>query len=136
MAKPLINRLLLENSNKPDAQTLGTSGNVQTPEWHDSNSAAKFQTPQKGDDIRQHARQITGLQTLDDSTTRVLFRKISKGIDQKDFVITQQEMKIKQLESRLVQLQPRKRRKVEASPNSKFVSIKDIIRTQIEVRER
>lgn len=45
-------------------------------------------------------------------------------------------MKIKQLESRLVQLQPRKRRKVEASPNSKFVSIEDIIRTQIEVGER
>lgn len=45
-------------------------------------------------------------------------------------------MKIKQLESRLVQLQPRKRRKVQASPNSKFVTIEDIMRTQIEVRER
>ena len=45
-------------------------------------------------------------------------------------------MKIKQLESRLVQLQPKKRRKVQGSPNSKFVSIKDIIRTQMEVGER
>jgi hypothetical protein len=45
-------------------------------------------------------------------------------------------MKIKQLESRLVQLEPRKRRKVQASPNSKFVKIEDIIRTQMEVGER
>lgn len=35
-----------------------------------------------------------------------------------------------------MQLQPRKRRKVEGSPNSRFVTIKDIIRTQMEVRER
>jgi len=35
-----------------------------------------------------------------------------------------------------VQLQPRKRRKVKPSLNSKFVRIEDIIRTQIEVRER
>jgi 4-hydroxybenzoate polyprenyltransferase len=136
MSKPLMNRLLLENSNKLDEQTLGTSRNVQALEWHDSQSAAEFQTPQKGEDVRRQVSQITGLQTIDSSTTRVLFRKISKGIEQKDFVIAQQEMKIKQLESRLVQLQPRKRRKVQASPNSKFVSIEDIMRAQIEVGER
>ena len=35
-----------------------------------------------------------------------------------------------------MQLQPKKRQKVQGSPNSKFVSIKDIIRTQMEVGER
>jgi 4-hydroxybenzoate polyprenyltransferase len=87
MAKPLMNRLLLENSNKLDAQTPGTSRNIQAPEWHNSQSSAKFQTPQKSADIRQHVSQITGLKTVDTSTARVLFRKISKSIKQKDFVI-------------------------------------------------
>jgi hypothetical protein len=131
-----MNRLLLENSNKLDNQAPETSRNVQAPEWHESQLIVEFQTPQKSDDIRRQVSQITGLQTIDSSTTRVLFRKISKSIEQKDFVIAQQEIKIKQLESRLVQLQPRKRRKVQGSPNSRFITIEDIMRTQIEVGER
>jgi hypothetical protein len=127
---------LLENSNKLDNQAPETSRNIQAPEWHESQSMVEFQTPQKSDDIRRQVSQITGLQTIDSSTTRVLFRKISKSIEQKDFVIAQQEIKIKQLESRLVQLQPRKRRKVQGSPNSRFITIEDIMRTQIEVGER
>jgi hypothetical protein len=35
--------------------------------------------------------QITGLKTLDLATARVLFRKVLKGLDNKDFVIAQQE---------------------------------------------
>jgi hypothetical protein len=31
--------------------------------------------------------QITGLKTLDLATARVLFRKVPKGLDDKDFVI-------------------------------------------------
>jgi hypothetical protein len=31
--------------------------------------------------------QITGLRTIDFATARVLFRKVSKGLDNKDFVI-------------------------------------------------
>jgi hypothetical protein len=104
MSKPLMNRLLLENSNKLDNQAPETSRNVQAPEWHESQLIVEFQTPQKNDNIRRQVSQITGFQTIDSSTTRVLFRKISKSIKQKDFVIAQQEIKIKQLESRLVQL--------------------------------
>jgi hypothetical protein len=99
-----MNRLLLENSNKLDNQAPETSRNVQAPEWHESQLIVEFQTPQKNDNIRRQVSQITGFQTIDSSTTRVLFRKISKSIKQKDFVIAQQEIKIKQLESRLVQL--------------------------------
>jgi hypothetical protein len=136
MSKPLMNRLLLENSNKLNTQTPETSKDVQVPDWHESQSLVKVQTPRKSDDVRRYISDITRLETLDTSTTRVLFRKISKGIEQKDFVIAQQEMKIRQLESKVVQLQPRKRRKVEGSPNSKFVSIEDIMRAQIEAGER
>jgi len=61
---------------------------------------------------------------------------VIKGLDQKDFVIAQQELRIKQLEARVVQLQPRKRQKVQPSPNSKFASIKAIIRAQIAAGDR
>jgi hypothetical protein len=60
------------------------------------------------------------------ATTRVLFRKIAKGLDDKDFIITKQERKIQALEARVVQLEPRKRRKVRTSPNSKFANIEKI----------
>lgn len=89
MSKPLMNRLLLENSNQLEDQTPGTSRNLQAPEWHESQSITKFQTPQKAVHVREQVSQITGLRTIDTSTTRVLFRKISKGIEQKDFVIAQ-----------------------------------------------
>ena len=102
MSKPLINRLLLENSNKRDDNTLGTSKDVETPEWHNGNSVVEWETPHKSTDIRQQAREITRLRTADQSTTRVLFRKLAKGIDEKDFVIVQQERKIKQLENRII----------------------------------
>jgi len=56
----------------------------------------------------------------------VLFRKIAKGLDDKDFIIAKQERKIQALEARVVQLEPRKRRKVRTSPNSKFADIEKI----------
>jgi hypothetical protein len=69
-----------------------------------------------------------GLQTADPTTTRVLFRKVVKSLDNKDFIIAQQELRIKQLEARVVQLEPRKRQKVQISLNSKFTSIEAIMR--------
>ena len=80
--------------------------------------------------------QITGLETLDLATARVLFRKVLKGLNNKDFVIAQQEFRIRQLKSKVIQLEPRKRRKVQTSPNSKFASIKAIKRAQIAAEDR
>jgi hypothetical protein len=54
-------------------------------------------------------------------TQRLLFRKIVKGIDEKDYELGKANMKIRELEERLEQLKPKKRRKVQTSPNSKFV---------------
>ena len=66
----------------------------------------------------------------------MLFRKIAKGLDNKDYVIAQHELRIKQLEARVLQLEPRKRRKVVTSPNSKFVDIEAIYKAQIEAKAR
>ena len=40
------------------------------------------------------------------------------------------------MEARVVQLEPRKRRKVQTSPNSKFVGIQAIRKAQIEAGDR
>ena len=83
-----MSRLLLENSNKAAEQTPGTSEKDLIPEWNQDTSFITFKTPQKSEDIRKQARQITRLKTADPTTTRLLFRKVAKGLDDKDFVIT------------------------------------------------
>jgi hypothetical protein len=136
MSKPLMNRLLLENSNKAAEETPATSGNVEVPEWNQDGSFILWETPRKSEDVRQQARQIMGLEQADTTTARVLFRKVAKGLDEKDFLIAQHERRIQQLEARVQQLEPRKRRKVRTSPNSKFASIEDIYRAQVADGER
>jgi hypothetical protein len=136
MSKPLMNRLLLENSNISVEQASETSKRKLVPEWNFDGSIIAWETPQKSEDIREQARQITRLGDVDLTTYRVLFRKVAKGINDKDFVIAQHELRIKQLEARVVQLEPRKRRKVRTSPNSKFVGIEAIKRAQIEAGDR
>ena len=64
-------------------------------------------------------------------TRRQLFRKAIKGFDEKDFALGQANMRIQQLEARLEQVKPRKRRKVRTSPNSKFANTKAIREAQI-----
>ena len=90
-----MSRLLLENSNKAAEQTPGTSKKDLIPEQNQDSLFITFKTPQKSKDIRKQARQIMRLETTDPATTRLLFRKVAKGLDNKDFVITQYELRIK-----------------------------------------
>jgi 4-hydroxybenzoate polyprenyltransferase len=136
VAKPLMSRLLLENSNKPVEPTLKTSEKVPVLEWNQDGSFIAWETPKKGEDVRGQASMIAELGDTDPSTCRVLFRKIAKGIDEKDFVIAQHELRIKQLEAKVEQLKPRKRRKVKTSPNSRFAGIEAIKKAQIEAGDR
>ena len=69
-------------------------------------------------------------------TRRLLFRKIIKGFEEKDFALGLAQTQIRQLETRIEQLQPRKRRKVRTSPNSKFADIKAIREAQILTEEQ
>lgn len=69
-------------------------------------------------------------------TRRLLFRKIAKGINEKDYELGKAKMKIRELEERLEQLKPKKRRKVQTSPNSKFVTIRAIYKAQIAAGDR
>ena len=130
-----MSRLLLENSNKSVVLTLKTSSQVLVLEQNQDCSYIIQETPKKSKDIRGQAYKIIELGDTDLSTRRVLFRKIAKGFDEKDFVITNYELRIKQLEARVEQLEPRKRRKVKTSPNSRFANIEAIKKAQIKARD-
>ena len=83
-----MNRLLLENSNKSTKQASKALEKEAVPDWSIEGSFIEWETPLKGKDIREQARQITSLKDTNSATYRVLFRKVAKGLDQKDFVIT------------------------------------------------
>jgi 4-hydroxybenzoate polyprenyltransferase len=135
-AKPLMSRLLLENSNNSKEQAKKRKAEDPIPDWNTSQSHFNVATPKKLKDIKQELLQISQLGKASIPTARVLFRKVSKAWDQRDFVIAQHERRIKQLEARVTQLEPRKRRKVRTSPNSKFVGIEAIKKAQMEAGDR
>ena len=63
---------------------------------------------------------------------RILFRKVEKAFDTKDFRLAIQQRKIEELEATVERLRPTKRRKVVPDPNTAFSTIEDIYRAQIE----
>jgi len=125
-AKPLINRLLLENNNQLEEETRKRKGEDPLPDWHATNSVFKPPTPQKFENIRNKVHSISQLGKAFTSIARIFFRKVSKAVDQRDSLIAQYERRIQQLETKVEQLEPRKHRKIKASPNSKFVGIEAI----------
>jgi hypothetical protein len=63
------------------------SGKDLVPELNQARLFIPWEILLKNQDIRQQARQITGFETTNSATTRVLFRKIAKSLDNKDFLI-------------------------------------------------
>ena len=82
-----MNRLLLENSNKQVQRAPKTLEEELVPDWNVDSSFAYWETPNGGKELREQARQITRLGDTDSATCRVLFRKVVKGLDEKDFRI-------------------------------------------------
>jgi hypothetical protein len=70
-----------------------------------------------------------------DKARRLLFRKAEKGYDEKDWQLKMALREKKVLKTTLEAAATSKRRKVEASPNSRFVNIRAIRRAKIEAGE-
>ncbi|KAF7889298.1 uncharacterized protein EAF01_010031 [Botrytis porri] len=136
MAKPLMSRLLLENSNREVLSLNPESDDDPILQWNIYSSFIQWKTPQKGADIRKYRDIMIQEKEIDLPTRRLLFRKIIKGFDAKDYEPLEAENKIRKLEYQLDEALPRKRRKVVVSPNSKFAGIRAIRRTQIEAGDR
>ena len=136
VAKPLLSPLLLENSNKgkkdakkaPDAFRSPFS----TPGWQSDASQIAWSTPRRPQDLKV---QVLQFNQLDDDvpTKRLLFRKITKGFDEKDGLLAKAQLQIQALETQLASVKPKKRKRVETSPNSRFADIEAVRRAQAEV---
>lgn len=136
MAKPLMSPLLLENSNKSTALPSQTSEimPILPPEVPDT--LTKVSTPKGRKDIHLQLRTLASGSHDQLPEQRLLFRKIVKGYDEKDYELGKAKMRIRELEERLEQLKPKKRRKVPTSPNSKFVTTRAIYEAQIAAGDR
>lgn len=138
MTKPLMNPLVLDNSNQ--ATTVGNSGLLEgfgrkdISNWDLDTSAVVWSTPKKADDLKD---QLGLFNKLEQSTTtqRLLFQKVRKAFDEKDVQLAVAQRKIESLEAKVEAVRPRKRKKVDLSPNSKFADIEAIYRVQKEVGE-
>ena len=73
---------------------------------------------------------------IDLYTHQLLFQKIQKVFDIKNYKIIKSKYRIKELKHKLECIISKKKRKINTSPNSKFSGIKTIYQTQIETSNR
>ncbi|OAQ65585.1 transposase [Purpureocillium lilacinum] len=137
VAKPLLSPLLLENSNKRKKDAKNAHNALKSPfttcEWQSDASQIAWSTPRRPQDLKV---QVLQFNQLDDDvpTKRLLFRKITKGFDEKDGLLAKAQLQIHALETQLAAVKPKKRKRVETSPNSRFADIDAIRRAQEEVK--
>ncbi|TVY12490.1 hypothetical protein LARI1_G009648, partial [Lachnellula arida] len=74
-AKPLLNRLLLENSNKLAEEPKKRRSQEPLPDWNTESAAYHMVTRKKAEDVREQVYSISQLGKVDTATARVLFRK-------------------------------------------------------------
>ena len=82
-------------------------------------------TPKKTSDFKDQV-QLSNQLAEHLTTQRLLFRKIQKAFDEKNVQLATAQRQIQALEARIETIKPRKRKKVDLSPNSKFANIEDI----------
>ncbi|KID59616.1 transposase, partial [Metarhizium hybridum] len=133
IAKPLLSRLLLENNNKGKRNAPNAADSLKTPlsikSWPSEASQVAWTTPRKSKDLKAQVLHFSQLES-DMPTKRLLFRKITKGFDEKDSLLAKAQLQIQALETQLEAARPKRRRKVETSPNSRFADIKAIQHAQ------
>ena len=138
MSQPLSSPLLLENSNAASTLLDQAVDQPPTPKaptslpFRPGRSLITMDTPKGGTDLKRALNTIDIDHDINTRKSQHLIQKITKGFNNKDYTIASQSERIKALEARLEALQPKKRRKVMLSPNSKFADIKAIQRAQIE----
>ena len=138
MAKPLMSPLLLENTTTPAKQAVQgykrLSDGKASDKWMADISAVTWTTPRKRNELRDQFELLSKLDN-DTHTQRLLFRKVQKGFDRKDYQLAVAQRTIEALQAQVDANRARKRKKVKMSPNSKFAGIEAIQRAQIEAGE-
>lgn len=139
MAKPLLSPLLVGNtsyttSDPAKTEPEGSSRTFCTPRNIFRGSDIIWSTPRKSVEFKEQVR-VANLLEENTVTQRQLFRKVRKAFDEKDVQVAVLERQVEALQAQLETARPRKRRKVDLSPNSRFATIEDIQRTQMAVGE-
>jgi len=139
LSKPLMSPLLLDptnNNSRIQDSIQDTSIRSRAIKNQDTaGSIGALSTPRKSIDLKTQLR-LYSQQDLDPRTRRLLFQKVQKGYDVKDLELVVSQQKIQALEARLEAVRPRKKKKVQLSPNSKFASIRSIYRAQMEAGDQ
>ena len=133
MAKLLMSKLLLENSNKPvleekdDEEALvPITPKPRNLDFSEDMTEVVWETPKRSACLQRQLRQFQNLKEPSTITTNLLARKLAKGYDIKDLALAQAQTKIHKLQKEVEILRPKKRKRVLPSPNSKFIRIEDI----------
>ncbi|KAL8329939.1 hypothetical protein RB597_005300 [Gaeumannomyces tritici] len=131
ISKPLMSRLLLENSNQgpPGTSAVGT-GQIRAPKTPTKVSHTcqrAWKTPTKSRELASQMEDFTS--TIQATPTKRLFlRKIRKGFALKDLEMADYQRKISSLEAQLEAARPRKRKSLHPDPNETFLSGRQIYR--------
>jgi 4-hydroxybenzoate polyprenyltransferase len=138
IAKPLLNRLLLENTNQvpttppPTESIVGTRipGLNATWEVVQPLDLGPWVTPNNVVDLRRQVVDFN-LQTGASRTQRQLFQKIEKAFDERDVTMAVQGAENEALRAQLEATKQKKRRRVDTNPNELFADITAVRRAQI-----
>ena len=90
---------------------------------------AIIDTPRHSSQVQKLANQLISSHRTD-PTVRLLFRKISKSIDEQNTKLAKAEGVVRGLEAKIDNLRPKKKQKVEPGPNERFVRIEDIMKAK------
>ncbi|RFU31689.1 hypothetical protein B7463_g4628, partial [Scytalidium lignicola] len=93
-------------------------------------------TPSHGYQITELVWQIQKHLENSNYTTRLLLRKVSKALDDKNMVLALKNRRIEELELQLEAIRPSKRLRVPENPNSKFVKIPEIMKAKEELEAK
>ena len=139
MAKPLLSRNLVQNTHQTTPDTTKSKPSYSnraflTPPKRSHTSIVVWSTPKKTSDFKDQV-QLSNQLAEHSTTQRLLFRKIQKAFDKKNVQLATAQRQIQALKARIETIRPRKRKKVDLSPNSKFANIEDIHQAQLAVGE-
>lgn len=123
MAKPLLNPLVISIPSEPINITPSLIMK------QNNTLEAIIDTPRHSSQVQKLANQLISSHRTD-PTVRLLFRKISKSIDEQNTKLAKAEGVVRGLEAKIDNLRPKKKQKVEPGPNERFVRIEDIMKAK------
>ncbi|XP_044721163.1 DDE superfamily endonuclease domain-containing protein [Hirsutella rhossiliensis] len=84
------------------------NSHLPTSDWQSDTSQIAWSTPRRSQDLKV---QVVQFNQLDDDvpTKRLLFRKITKGFDEKDGLLAKAQLQIQALETQLAAVKPKKK---------------------------